>query len=99
MKKGEIIFAGSIDEAENFQKNITEMKNFKNKTILPGFINAASHFWNAGFLALSANLAKVPYGTCTNIDAIISLSNNSITSAQKKSLAMSSFTHYIVAIL
>nr|WP_198530110.1 amidohydrolase family protein [Flavobacterium sp. Root935] len=76
VKKGEIIFAGSIDQIEKFQGHKTEMKDIKGKTMLPGFIDAHGHLWNAGFQALSANLLPAPDGACNDIDAIISLLNN-----------------------
>ncbi|TDX10507.1 amidohydrolase [Flavobacterium sp. S87F.05.LMB.W.Kidney.N] len=75
VKNGKIIFAGSIAEAENFQGGETEMKDIKGKTMLPGFIDAHGHVWNAGFQAVAANLLPAPDGTGNDIASIISLLN------------------------
>ena len=73
------------------------MKNSMSKVILPGVIDADSHFWNGGFQALSANLLLAPDFSCNDRDAITSLFNDGITNAHKISLAISSFVQYRIA--
>ncbi|MWB95230.1 amidohydrolase family protein [Flavobacterium sp. GA093] len=75
VKKGKIIFVGKKAEAEKFDGNETKMIDLQGKTLLPGFIDAHGHVWNAGFQAVSANLLPAPDGTANDIPTIISLLN------------------------
>lgn len=73
IQNGKIIFVGSKTEAENFHGDKTVMNDLQGKTLLPGFIDAHGHVWNAGFQAVSANLLPAPDGTGNDIPTIISL--------------------------
>lgn len=75
IKDGKILFVGSKSEAEKFHGDKTLMNDLKGKTMLPGFIDAHGHVWNAGFQAVSANLLPAPDGTGNDVTAIISLLN------------------------
>ncbi|HMR40491.1 MAG TPA: amidohydrolase [Ignavibacteria bacterium] len=70
---GKIIFVGSRSEAEKFKGDSTVMHDLKGQTLLPGFIDAHGHAFNAGIQAASANLLAPPDGTCTDIPSLISL--------------------------
>lgn len=75
IKDGRILFVGSKSEAEKFHGDKTVMNDLKGRTMLPGFIDAHGHVWNAGFQAVSANLLPAPDGTGNDISTIISLLN------------------------
>lgn len=75
IKDGKILFVGTKSEAEKFQGENTQMNDLQGKTMLPGFIDAHGHVWNAGFQAVSANLLPAPDGKGNDIEAIISLLN------------------------
>ncbi|MFB9080164.1 amidohydrolase [Flavobacterium procerum] len=75
VKDGKILFAGPKPEAEKFHGEKTVMNDLKGKTILPGFIDAHGHVWNAGFQAVSANLLPAPDGQGNDVAAVISLLN------------------------
>jgi predicted amidohydrolase YtcJ len=73
IKDGKIIFVGSKVDSEKFHGNKTQLNDLKGNTLLPGFIDAHGHVWNAGFQALSANLLPSPDGTGNDIPTLISL--------------------------
>ncbi|MFG4002421.1 amidohydrolase [Flavobacterium aquidurense] len=75
IKDGKILFVGSKSEAEKFRGDKTIMNDLKGKTMLPGFLDAHGHVWNAGFQAVSANLLPAPDGTGNDVASIISLLN------------------------
>ena len=70
-RDGKIVFVGDKTEAlEKYNGNEVDLKG---KTLLPGFIDAHGHAWNAGFQAVSANLLPAPDGKGNSIADIISL--------------------------
>ncbi len=74
-RDGKIVFAGGNEEAnENGGENATRV-DLDGKTLLPGFIDAHGHVWNAGFQAVSANLLPAPDGDGKSVDAIVGLLN------------------------
>ncbi len=74
-RDGKIVFAGGNEEAnENGGENATRV-DLDGKTLLPGFIDAHGHVWNAGFQAVSANLLPAPDGEGNSVDAIVRLLN------------------------
>lgn len=75
IKDGKIMFVGSKSEVEKFHGEQTLMNDLKGKTMLPGFLDAHGHVWNAGFQAVSANLLPSPDGSGNDIGSIISLLN------------------------
>jgi len=83
VKSGKIIFVGSKEEADKFQGDNTSMIDLHGKTLLPGFIDAHGHIWNAGFQALAANLLPPPDGKGTDISSILTLLNNWKSSNQQ----------------
>jgi predicted amidohydrolase YtcJ len=83
IKDGKIIFVGSKSNSEKFKGEYTRMNDLKGKTMLPGFIDAHGHVWNAGFQAVSANLLPAPDGKGNDVAAIISLLNEWKSKNQK----------------
>lgn len=83
IKDGKIMFVGSKSEAEKFHGDKTLMNDLKGKTMLPGFLDAHGHVWNAGFQAVSANLLPAPDGSGNDIASIISLLNKWKTKNEK----------------
>ncbi|WP_029273326.1 amidohydrolase [Flavobacterium sp. KJJ] len=75
IQNGKIIFVGKKAEAEKFHGSKTIMTDLKGKTLLPGFIDAHGHVWNAGFQAVAANLLPAPDGKGNDIPTLISLLN------------------------
>lgn len=75
VKNGKIIFAGKEASAREMRGDSTQMNDLQGKTMVPGFLDAHGHVWNAGFQALSANLLPAPDGQGNDIPAIISLLN------------------------
>ncbi|MBF6609650.1 MAG: amidohydrolase [Chryseobacterium sp.] len=75
VKDGKILFAGSLQEVNQYKGSETTMNDLQNKTLLPGFIDAHGHIWNAGFQAVSANLLPAPDGNGNSIDDIVRLLN------------------------
>lgn len=71
IKAGKIVFVGTKAEAEKLKGDSTAMNDLKGKTLLPGFIDAHGHVWNAGFQKLAANILPAPDGKGNSIQAII----------------------------
>jgi predicted amidohydrolase YtcJ len=76
IKDGTIIFVGSKADAQNFQGDSTTMNNLLGKTILPGFLDAHSHYYNALLVANQCNLYAPPSGTAGDVESIISALKN-----------------------
>ncbi|TRZ41992.1 amidohydrolase [Robertkochia solimangrovi] len=70
---GKITYTGGRDEAMRQAGVGHTMVDLNGKTLLPGFIDAHGHVWNAGFQAVSANLLPPPDGTGNSVEAVISL--------------------------
>jgi predicted amidohydrolase YtcJ len=73
IKEGKITFLGSREEAIQNSGQDPELVDLEGHTLLPGFIDAHGHVWNAGFQAVSANLLPAPDGEGNSIDAIVNL--------------------------
>lgn len=73
VKDGKILFVGSKDEAMKQAGDGHEMVDLKGQTMLPGFIDAHGHLFNAGIQALSANLLPPPDGTGSSIENLVQL--------------------------
>jgi predicted amidohydrolase YtcJ len=71
VKDGKIIFVGSKEDAEKMKGDSTSMINLQGKTLLPGFIDAHGHVFNAGFQKLAANILPPPDGKANSIQSII----------------------------
>jgi len=74
-QNGKIIFIGSKAEAFKKYKGTAKEVNLQGKTLLPGFIDGHSHFYNVGFVAQLTNLQAPPDGPCDNITHIIDAVN------------------------
>lgn len=70
VENGKITFVGDLSEAKRIAPNSQQI-NLDGKTLLPGFIDAHGHAYNAGFQAIAANLLAPPDGNVKNIDSLI----------------------------
>jgi predicted amidohydrolase YtcJ len=66
-KEGLIIAVGSGKYISSFKGPLTSVVDLNNKTIVPGFIDAHSHFVGVGAQALVANLLPAPDGPVNTI--------------------------------
>mgnify|MGYP003347002831 FL=1 len=73
VKDGRILFVGAKDEAMKQAGEGHEMVDLQGKTLLPGFIDAHGHAFNAGFQSASANLLPPPDGNGMNIDSVVTI--------------------------
>ncbi|QRM91033.1 amidohydrolase family protein [Lacinutrix sp. WUR7] len=55
-KNNTILFAGSFEEAKNYQNEQTELINLKGKTMTPGLIEGHGHFMGLGYNELELDL-------------------------------------------
>jgi predicted amidohydrolase YtcJ len=67
-KDGLIIAVGSTKEITSFKGPLTSVIELHNKTIVPGFIDAHSHFAGVGTQAIVANLLPAPDGPVNTIE-------------------------------
>ena len=70
---GKIIFAGSNEDAMKQKGNITVIKDLGGNTMLPGFVDAHSHFINAPNLSQQANVSPSPVGAGDTVPQIIDI--------------------------
>lgn len=70
---GKIIFAGAQAEAMKSKGANTQVKDLAGKVMLPGFIDAHSHFIDSLALADRVNVSAPPVGTAANPQAIVDL--------------------------
>ncbi|TCB37537.1 amidohydrolase [Acinetobacter sp. ANC 4910] len=70
VENGKIAFVGDLAAAKNMAPNSRQI-NLEGKTLLPGFIDAHGHAYNAGFQALASNLLAPPDGKVTDINSLI----------------------------
>ena len=68
---GKIVFAGSDTEALKQKTPQTVVKDLGGKTMLPGFVDAHSHFINAPTLSQQANVSPSPVGAGDSVPQII----------------------------
>ena len=71
---GTIAYVGPKAEALAKYPKATAI-DLQGRTLLPGFIDAHGHLFNAGIQALSANLLPPPDGEGADIDALIRITN------------------------
>ncbi|MFT6047188.1 MAG: putative amidohydrolase YtcJ [Arenicella sp.] len=67
-KDGLIIAVGSSKEISDLRGPTTRIVELNNKTVVPGFIDAHSHFVGVGAQALVANLLPAPDGPVNTIE-------------------------------
>ena len=67
VKEGLILAVGSNDEVLKYKSNETAVIALKDKTLVPGFVDAHSHFAGVGTQAIVANLLPAPDGAVNTI--------------------------------
>jgi predicted amidohydrolase YtcJ len=70
IKDGKILMVGNKADIKKHKGNSTKIVNLNGKTLLPGFIDAHGHVFNAGLQALAANLLASPDGTVNDITSL-----------------------------
>lgn len=70
IKDGKIVSVGTKVDVFKHKSTTTEMIDLDGKTLLPGFIDAHGHVFNAGLQALAANLLSRPDGNVNDIAAL-----------------------------
>lgn len=71
VKDGTIVFAGSLDEALQAKGDNTRVINLQGKTLLPGFIDAHSHYINSLLVANQCKLYAPPSGPGKDVPTIV----------------------------
>lgn len=72
VKDGNIMFAGTKDETEKLKGDSTIVYNLEGKTLLPGFLDAHSHYINSLRVANQCKLYAPPSGPGKDVERIIS---------------------------
>jgi len=70
VKDGKILAVGEKINVLKYKGNTTKVVDLKGKTLLPGFIDAHGHVFNAGLQALAANLLAKPDGIVNDIRSL-----------------------------
>jgi len=70
IKDGKILRVGSKTDMETCKGSDTKIIDLQGKTLLPGFIDAHGHVFNAGLQALAANLLARPDGNVNDIPSL-----------------------------
>ena len=70
IRDGKIVAVGSKADVDKHKGVSTETIDLDGKTLLPGFIDAHGHVFNAGLQALATNLLAEPDGTVNDIAAL-----------------------------
>jgi hypothetical protein len=73
VKDGKILYTGGKDDAMKQAGEGHKMIDLQGKTLLPGFIDAHGHIFNAGFQALAADLLPPPDGKGKDMATIVEL--------------------------
>ncbi len=68
---GKIVFVGSDSEAMKQKVASTVVKDLGGKTLLPGFVDAHSHFINSGTLSQQVNVSPSPVGPGDSVPQVI----------------------------
>ncbi|MCB0728293.1 MAG: amidohydrolase [Ignavibacteriae bacterium] len=71
VKNGLITFVGSRSEAEKLKGDSTVMTDLQGKTLIPGFLDAHSHYINSLLVANQCNLYAPPSGTGKDVESIV----------------------------
>lgn len=71
VKEGKIVFIGSTKETMKLKGDKTILKDLKGKTLLPGFLDAHSHYLNSLLVANQCQLYPPPSGPASDVEAII----------------------------
>ena len=70
IKDGKILRVGSKADMDTCKGKDTKTIDLQGKTLLPGFIDAHGHVFNAGLQALAANLLARPDGSVNDISSL-----------------------------
>ena len=70
VKEGRIIAVGPMADVLSYKGDATRVVDLGGRTLLPGFIDAHGHVFNAGLQALAANLLARPDGSVNDIAAL-----------------------------
>ena len=73
VKDGLILAVGPKDDVLKTKGAATQIVNLGGKTMLPGFIDGHSHFFQAAMIADYANVSAPPVGTASSIAGIIAV--------------------------
>lgn len=76
-KDNKILFAGSLEEAETYKDDQTELIDLKGKTMTPGLIEGHGHFMGLGYNELNLNLMNT-----TSYQAIVDAVAERVKTAQ-----------------
>lgn len=71
VKNGKIIFVGKKADAEKLKGDSTKMNDLKGKTLLPGFLDAHSHYINSLLVANQCKLYAPPSGPGKDVESIV----------------------------
>jgi len=71
VKNGKIVFVGKKADAEKLKGDSTKMNDLKGKTMLPGFLDAHSHYINSLLVANQCKLYAPPSGPAKDVESII----------------------------
>ncbi len=71
VKDGKIVFIGSKADAEKMKGDSTVMNDLQGKTLLPGFLDAHSHYINSLLVANQCKLYAPPSGPAKDVESII----------------------------
>lgn len=71
VKAGEIVFVGSKADAFKLRSDSTVMNDLQGRTMLPGFLDAHSHYSNSLLVANQCKLYAPPSGTAKDVESII----------------------------
>jgi predicted amidohydrolase YtcJ len=71
VKDGKIVFVGSKEQADKFKGDSTSMNDLQGKTLLPGFLDAHSHYFNSLIVANQCKLYPPPSGPAKDVLSII----------------------------
>jgi predicted amidohydrolase YtcJ len=73
VKDGLILAVGPKDDVLKTKGAATQIVNLGGKTMLPGFIDGHSHFFQAAMIADYANVSAPPVGTASSVAGIIAV--------------------------
>jgi predicted amidohydrolase YtcJ len=71
INNGKIVFVGSKADAEKMKGDSTVMNDLQGKTLLPGFLDAHSHYINSLLVANQCKLYPPPSGPAKDVESII----------------------------
>jgi predicted amidohydrolase YtcJ len=71
VKDGKIVFVGDMESASKMKGGSTEMHNLEGKTMLPGFLDAHSHYISSLSVAKQLNLYPPPSGPGKDVPSIM----------------------------